>query len=482
MLIRGGLLLLLQVATVAGAGASQYSQPGFYTPEIITMANGLTVILKQRSGAPNVSLRLVVGVGHDDFGKGRKQTAHQLEHLLYMGTARHDETEIDRLIQDHGGYSNAFTGSAETIHHLDIFREYYLWGLDFLFELITEASLSEENVQRAAEVIHREEGGTPSSLHRWLYEHEVTKHPWALAHDRLLANPDYQFGLETCESITRAELTEVFRRFYVPANMALVVVGNFEREELLAGIARTFGGLETAPRPERIVWDLPYPKKAAELNGTLAPVLDSEGIVQMMFRTEGFLSPDFYVLQVVGKYLDQKIIEKLRFERGLAYDPGSSYFADQKWGVITAGGTVELERMDEVRGLVQEEFARLLSGQVTAAEIEKAKRQILLAQAGGYESNASFADYYAGALPQLQRFGHYLNYEDAIAAVSPDQVAAVAARYFLPERRVTVLSRPTLTIEQLAALAGLLLVLAAFLLWRWRRRRRPGMLFVGRDV
>ncbi len=331
------IIALLILAPARFVGAGPYSQPGFYEPEVIHLENGLTLILKERGEAPNVAIRLVVGVGHDDFSKGAKQTAHMVEHLFYMGTSSHDETEIDRLVQDHGGYSNAFTGNEETIHHLDIFNQYYLWGLDFLFELLTDASFSEEQVNMAAGVIAREEGGVPSGIHRWLYDHEITKSAWEMAYDRLLPNPGYQFGLESAEKISRAELLAVFRRYYVPGNMTLIVAGKFDRAALLARIQATFGAIASAPKPERREWALPFPSEPSELDGTLAPVLDSEGNVELMFRTDGVGSADFYALQVIGRYLDRKVFEELRFKRGLAYDSGSSYAANRKWGILAAG-------------------------------------------------------------------------------------------------------------------------------------------------
>jgi zinc protease len=469
--------ILAVLTAVVPVRAGQYSQPGFYAPEVLKLANGLTVIIKQRGQAPNVSLRLVVGVGHDDFPTGAKQTAHQLEHLLYMGTSRYDESEIDRLVQDHGGYSNAFTSNEETIHHLDIFNQYYPWGVDFLFELFTDSNFSEEGIAMAGEVIAREEGGEPSSLHRWLYAQEITKPPLEMAFGRLLPNPGYQFGLETCARISRADIVAAYKRYYVPVNMTLIAVGNFDRDEMLAKIGATFGMLPAAPEPVRTVWELPYPRGPAELTGTFSPLLDTEGNVQLIFRTDGLLSPDFHVLQVIEKYLGQKVLEELRFKRGLTYDSGSSGYSTRKWGTLAVGGSVDIERMDEVRGLIEGELERLRSGRVAAGEIDKARSQILLALAGGYENNAAFADYYAGALGELQHFGQFRNYEDAVAAVTPARVTEVAARYLRRDRTVTVLSAPTATIEGLGSLAGLVAGVGVLLgggLYFRRRKARKG--------
>ncbi|HSH12512.1 MAG TPA: insulinase family protein, partial [Desulfurivibrionaceae bacterium] len=332
------------------------------------------------------------------------------------------------------------------------------WGVDFLFELFTDANFSVESIKMAGDVIGREEGGLPSPLHRWLYERDITKPPWQMAFERLLPNPGYQFGLETCEQISRADVLAAYRRYYVPANMTVIAVGNFDRGELLARIGATFGGLPIAPVPVRTVWDLPYPEAPAELDGTFSPLLDTEGNVQLIFRTDGLLSPDFHVLQVIEKYLGQKVFEELRFKRGLSYDSGSSSYFTSNWGTLAVGGSVEIARMEEVRELVEAELERLCSGRVAAGEIDKSRRQILLALAGGYENNSAFADYYAGSLGELQHFGQFRNYEEAIDMVTPARVTEVAARYLRPDRAVTVMSTPSTTIEGLGWLAGLVAI------------------------
>jgi len=462
-LVAALIVLLAMSLVTARSWAGPYSQPGFYTPEVLTFGNGLTVIIKRRGEAPNVSLRLVVGIGHDDFPKGSKQTAHMLEHLLYMGTPRFDETEIDRQIQDHGGYSNAFTDNEETIHLLDIYNQHYLWGIDFLYELLTNADFSNDSMGLAGEVIAREEGGAPSALQRWLYGYEIAKSPWEMAYGRLLPNPEYQLGLEVCEGISRDDILAAHKRYYVPANMTLIAVGNFDRKELLHEVEKTFGSLPAGPPPVRRVWELPYPAGSVELDGTFSPMLDTEGSVQLIFRTDGLLSPDFHVLQVIEKYLGQRVFEELRFKRGLTYDSGSEGYSTRRWGTLAVGGAVAIDRMGEVRDLIETEIERLRGGRVGADEIDKSRRQILLALAGGYENNSAFADYYAGALGELQVLGRFRDYEDAIAAVTPGEVAAVAARYLRRDRTVTLMSTPTATIEGLARLAGVVALLATFL-------------------
>ena len=71
----------------------------------------MRVVLKPRHNARNLSIQLKVDVGHMNFPCGKRETAHFLEHLLFTGTDQHSESQLDDIIELHGGSWNAETGN-----------------------------------------------------------------------------------------------------------------------------------------------------------------------------------------------------------------------------------------------------------------------------------------------------------------------------------------------------------------------------------
>lgn len=66
--MRGAMLVRLVLATAllgltANVSASEYDPPGLYDVDYFKLENGFDVVLKKRTHAPNVAVRLVVGVG-----------------------------------------------------------------------------------------------------------------------------------------------------------------------------------------------------------------------------------------------------------------------------------------------------------------------------------------------------------------------------------------------------------------------------------
>ncbi|MGB5581981.1 MAG: insulinase family protein, partial [Gammaproteobacteria bacterium] len=126
--------------------ASEYSPPGLYDVDHMTLDNGLDVIFKQRPGAHTLSVRLWVGVGMQDFKCKDQETPHFLEHLLFTGTSKYTEAELEHLVADHGGSWNAYTGNEETVYQMNIYSRFPDLAIHTLYEILTDSTISDENV------------------------------------------------------------------------------------------------------------------------------------------------------------------------------------------------------------------------------------------------------------------------------------------------------------------------------------------------
>ena len=129
------------------------------------------------------------------------------------------------------------------------------------------------------------------------------------------------------------------------------------------------------------------------------------------------------------------------------------------------GGNTDIVRIEETYGVIREEINKVVNGKVTNEEIEQAKIRILLNAATGFETNAGFANYYEGMIHELKLFGKFINFEDAIEAVTPQQFLAVAKGYLSMDKALIVKSTPTLTIEQLAIMICIVVLAIGLFIW-----------------
>ena len=467
------LSLVLSLLCALPASANEYSPRGLYEIEHRVLANGLRVVLKPRGDARNVSVRVRVKVGMLDFPCGRRETPHFLEHLLFTGTRRHGESALDEQIRAWGGAWNATTSLTETIYELDIFSGHFEDGLGLLHEILTESTLSAPNVELSREIIRREAGETPGPLRRWTYAHGIGKS----ANDKWLETVGLTCReLETPDAISRDDILRAYRRYYVPGNMALVIVGAFDAGKALPLIERTFGRQPARKLPPGQPLLIAQPPTAMTLESNLTNLLGTEAEVMITFTTSGYRKRDHFAVYLLKRHLDTRVYESLRVQQGLSYTPqtGSESWPDA--GLLWLHANSSLGQIDRVRDAMREEIRKLHASPLDDDAVKALKQEALLASASDYETNADIADYYVASLHELEDGGTLVNEEDALMAVNAEDLRRATRDYLDLGHAVTVIERPLLAYETLyLALALLACGSLGFLGWRWRagaRRRR----------
>jgi predicted Zn-dependent peptidase len=455
--------------------AGEYSPPGLYDAEHYVLDNGLRVILRPRGGAHTVSFRVAVGVGQHDYDCGWQETPHFLEHLLFTGTSRHSEAELEEIVEQHGGYWNAYTAAEETVYELDIYSRYAGFGLDVLNEILTDSLLSAEDVETSRGIIEREAGGRPTAIRQWMYRHDVGRTATDKALRQIFPESNYICAeLEAAAHITRDDILEAYRAYYVPGNMALIVVGDFDADDMRHAIVDSFGSQPATSPPER-PFPVPPPTEVfGEVQSTLQPILGSDAEVGMAFRAVGMTSADYYALHVLQSYLDSRLYEIVRIESGLAYSPASELGALRDYGVLLVYADVELEAQDRVLGLMRQEIERLQEP-LDNETVELAKRKLLLRMVQGYESNSELADYYADSVFEYAASGRLVDQELRVEQVTAEDLHRVARQYLSPDRAVVYREVPTLTYSRFyAGLLLLVLVMAGGAALLFHRRWLSG--------
>jgi len=460
----GGLVpaILISVAVFTSqlAVASQYSPPGLYDVEHLTLANGLDVIFKQRPGAHTLSVRLWVGVGMQDFECEHQETPHFLEHLLFTGTSSYSEAELEHLVADHGGSWNAYTGNEETVYEMDIYSRYPDLAINTLYQILTDSIISDENVETSRDIIHREVGGKPSKVRQWFRLRGFGVNGTEKAVMKLLPDVDYVCeGLRTADHITRQDILDTYQRYYVPENMALIVVGDFEHAPMLELIKQTFGQIPLTPTPMRELPEPGIPQDYERETGTLSPLLSNDAVIGILYGIPGFWSDDIFPLMIIEHYLDFRIGEEIRIERGLSYSPGVWRETLSKFGLFSIYADVDLDDVDEAMDIIRSEVTKLVDESMDGELLEKSKMKILLQNVQGYESNSQFADYYASDYVYFKEKGYYEDIEAKIEAVTPDDISRVAKEYLSLDKGIKIYETPTLTTTQFYILMTVLVVL-----------------------
>src|SRR5438445_7177005 len=150
-------------ASVVSRGRVAFKKPATGIPacppgtRLITLENGLTVIVREDHSAPVVSAQAwcMSGSIHEGrwLGAGR---SHMLEHMLFKGTKTRPGARIDQEVQEAGGYMNAYTSFDRTVYHIDVPNTGAKVAIDILCDIMQNATLPADDMAKEKQVILRE--------------------------------------------------------------------------------------------------------------------------------------------------------------------------------------------------------------------------------------------------------------------------------------------------------------------------------------
>lgn len=458
--------------------ASKYTPEGLYDPIIYKLDNGMRAILKPRHGARNVAIRIDVGIGNYDFICDKQETAHYLEHLLFTGTSQHTETELDEFITQHGGTWNAYTYDESTVYEVDIFSEHIDVALETLSEIISDSVITEDNFDLSRAIIYREMGGRPSIIRQFLYKHEIVGSASHKSRKVILkGNRSYCNNLDTLKKIEFQDIIDAYKYFYVPNNMTLVITGDFDTDDIQHQIQQQFGKLKKQKFERNIPAAEDFNEGPVYFSSSLKPLVGESSSAGLVFRTVGYESPDYYPLLVIEEYLTNRLYEKIRVQEGLTYAPEAQMMQSRQDGVFLLSAEATTKNIEQVINLMHDEVIKLHGGDVADDEISETIKSILLKWARGLESNGSIADFYIDALNDVDTKGYYVDQESYLEKITPGDVRTVVDRYLTDSKMGYLISKPTLTYNQLYLLIFLTAIGAIFITWRLANKMHLGLQF-----
>lgn len=393
-----------------------------------------------------------------------------------MGTSKHTEPELRKLIADKGGRLQGITRGTMTDYQVDIYDGYVPVAIETLYEMMTDTAITAETMESARSIIHRERSGKLSKLFQWLYEKGIMMPAIGKASHALLPGTGVNCpGIVSPEGIDENDVRKAFESYYVSSNMTLVVVGSFDRDTLVARIKTTLGKLPPrASDGERIITP-PYPEEAQSFTGTLSPLVGNNATIGFSYRADGTTAPDHYALWVAWRYLNRQLYENIRVEKALSYSPASAYAALADYGIFLIATDVNFDQIENAESLLAQEVENIRAGRIKADDIEAAKWQILMERVQGYEANRDIAAYYVQSLPELKSRGKLTSHEEAVASVTPQDVQRAAQKYLRADRQISFVTMPTLTYTQFFAGLGIFIVgvlgAGVYVLRRFVKRR-----------
>ncbi len=395
-----------------------------------TLPNGLRLLTREMPHTRSASVLFFMDVGSRYESDAEAGLSHFLEHLLFKGTDRRPQAQdISAAIEGVGGILNAGTGPESTLYWAKVAQPHLSLATDLLTDMLLHSRFDPKEVEKERCVILEEIHMTqdnPSELCGMILENIMWPgHP--LGRD-IAGLP------ETVSGFTREDLVGYAARHYTPDNVVVSVAGCIEHDAVLAEIQRLLGD-----------WQ-------GKGSGAFLPVTDHQTAPRLKVQykdTEqanlcvglpGLSNdhPDRFALgllnTVLGEGMSSRLFLEIREKRALAYDVHSyvSRFRDTGSTVIFAG--VDPKRGADTVKAIQEEVYRMVSAEVTAEELTKAKEFTKGRMLLGLEDSRSVASWLGNQELMRERI---LSVDEVVAhveAVTTAEIQRVARQLFEPQR------------------------------------------------
>ena len=403
--------------------------------EIRSLANGMRVVAVLHHEQPAVSIRLLVGAGSAHDPKGKGGVANLMASLLDQGTTTRSAQEIADQIDFIGG--DLGTGAATDLSFVNaiVMKDSFQTGMDLIADIARNPAFAPEEIARQKDQILssiRVNADDPGYIADVVFDRLVYGfHPYGLPGT----------GTEdSLSSLTREDLQEFHRQYFIPNNTILAIVGDVTSDEAFAAADRVFGNWPRGTLPAATPVELPSAARRIV-------IVDKPDAVQTSIRV-GQLAiprkhPDYMTWDLTVKILGgegaNRLHQVLRSQYGLTYGAEANAEARKDAGDFVAQTDTRTDTTGQALRLMVDEFSRLVRERVGQRELTDAQAYL----AGSFPLTIETPDQIATQVLNVLFYDLPISeigsFRERVLAVTPEDIQRVARQYVRPDRLSMVL-------------------------------------------
>lgn len=412
------------------------ARPVTFPPyEIRKLANGMQVVLVQQNEQPVISVRIIIRAGAAQDPQGKNGVAMLTATLLDQGAGSRSAEQIAEQIDFIGGALGTGAGTDLTYVNAVVMNDSYAIAMDLVSDVVLRPTFAPEEIER-----QRQQALSALKV--------SAEDPEAVASqviDRLIYgfHPYGMPGNGTAQSLmalTRQDFVDFHRRYFVPNNALVAVVGDISAADAMAGLEKVFGAWTPAEVPVAAVTEPPDATRRVI-------VIDKKDAVQTEIRVGHIAIPrkhnDFEAVNQTVKILGgegaNRLQQVLRSQKQLTYGASADLETYKLAGAVIAETDTQTANTAEALRVVVDEFTRLQRERVYDEELLGAQNYMV----GHFPLTIEVPD--AIATQVLNQLFYDLpveelpRYRERVLRVTPDEIQRVARWFIRPAQLSIVL-------------------------------------------
>ncbi len=441
---------------------------------LYTLDNGLKVYLSKNTDEPKIQTYIAVRAGSNYDPKESTGLAHYLEHMVFKGTseigtvdwekekiyldkisvlyekhrAEQDPDkkialykEIDKVSLEASNYSvaneydkmtsslgatgtNAHTWFEETVYKNKIpTNELDRW-LSLEQERFSELVLRlfHTELEAVFEEFNRGQDNDGRKRYAAMLEGLFPNHPYG-----------QQKTIGTAEHLKNPSLVDInnyFNKYYVPNNMAMVLVGDIDFDATIKKVNNTFGKLKEKPVTHPVL------PKEEPINGVVTkevfgPTAES---ISIAYRSGGVNTKDEIMVTLCDMILangNAGLIDLNLNQQQLVQQAGCSPTFLNDYGYHSfSGSPKEGQSLNEVKTLILNQIEKLKKGEFDDWMINAVVNDLKKSQLSEYENSTRLASAYFNAFIHHQNWENKVKFLSKLKAVSKQEIMDFANSFY----------------------------------------------------
>ncbi len=239
------ILLFVAFTHAPSLYASDQASTGESTPQIQALPkgvsiyqlnNGMKVLLIENPALPMVGVNVIVKVGSAYETFSTSGMSHMLEHLLFNGTTSRTQKQLYDDVDRIGGYNNASTAEFYTNYMMVTPAENIRKGMEIQADMLFNSTLPAEKFEKEKGIVLEEISKSLANPQEQFERNTLS----ILYNGHALSLPTLG-TYSTIQSMSRDNVNSFYKNNYVPNNMIVSVIGNFETSAMLLLIKEIYG-------------------------------------------------------------------------------------------------------------------------------------------------------------------------------------------------------------------------------------------------
>lgn len=394
--------------------------------EIHTLKNGITVLLETVSHFSSVGVGVWIKVGSKYETKENNGISHLIEHMLFKGTSTRSVNDISKETAFMGGNLNAYTSKELTSLYTRVLPEHLFMAIDLISDMICNSIIDEEELEREKGVVCEEIDMYKDSPDDYVHE-KLQKQIWK----------DHPLGYyisgekKLVKSFNREMILDYIKNHYNGKNMVISVAGNFNKQETVSYIEKSFNSIEENNRNVEI--EIPKYYKAKNIDKR-----DIEQLhMNIAFRGANLKSNDRYAFTVLntifGGDVNSRLFREIREKRGLTYSVYSYGCSYSEAGLMQIYAAMNQEQLENVYCLITKLVDNLIKDGVTKEELEAAKHQITVEMTLNKDN---IMNKMSGNAKSFLNYGEVIPFDNTISSINNvtlDDMEYIIGNYIIKE-------------------------------------------------